>query len=87
VLRGLKVAVPALSFEANLPLFRAETIECIELLAFLDADYRFAMTIDMSSGWREPHLTADEAKVWVAQADGYCEVFAVRLGRRPEIPN
>jgi FkbM family methyltransferase len=41
VLKGLKEHVPCLSFECNLPEFRQETIECIEILRNLNAGYVF----------------------------------------------
>jgi FkbM family methyltransferase len=41
VLRGLQQPVPYLSFEINLPEFRAEGTECVEILDRLDALGRF----------------------------------------------
>ena len=41
VLRGLKRCVPYISFEVNLPEFRAEGLQCIERLSDLDGDGRF----------------------------------------------
>ena len=41
VLHGMKFAVPILSFEANLPAFCEETLDCIDRLAALSADYHF----------------------------------------------
>jgi FkbM family methyltransferase len=41
VLNGLKYRVPLLSFEANLPEFRPEALECVALLERLSADGRF----------------------------------------------
>jgi FkbM family methyltransferase len=80
VLRQCNVAVRALSFEANLPLFREETLECIDLLSSLNARYRFALVSSFAVGWGEPRLTAAEAIGRVEQADGCCEVFAIDPG-------
>jgi FkbM family methyltransferase len=41
VVKGLKYRVPLLSFEANLPEFRPEALECVELLERLSADGKF----------------------------------------------
>jgi FkbM family methyltransferase len=41
VLRGLSHRVPLLTFEANLPEFLPETVECLEWLAALDPGARF----------------------------------------------
>lgn len=50
VLRGMHRAVPFLSFEINLPVFRPEGIECIHLLHGLDPDGEFNYTADCCSG-------------------------------------
>ncbi len=59
VLRGLKRAVPNLSFEVNLPEFRAEGLECVALLGDLAAEGRFNYSSDCRRGltlkeWVEP---------------------------------
>jgi len=41
VLAGLSHKIPLISFEANLPEFREESLRCIEHLQSLDADARF----------------------------------------------
>jgi FkbM family methyltransferase len=41
VLRGMQRLVPYLSFEVNLPEFREEGLQCVELLAHLAADGKF----------------------------------------------
>jgi FkbM family methyltransferase len=46
VLRGLHHAVPYLSFEVNLPEFRPEGLECIELLNRIAASGRFNYAVD-----------------------------------------
>jgi len=57
VLRGMKRAVPFLSFEVNLPEFRPEGLECITTLGNLAADGRFNYAVDCQrglelDGWR-----------------------------------
>ena len=44
VLRGLHRRIPYVSFEVNLPQFRAEGLECIERLNQIDPDARFNYT-------------------------------------------
>ena len=46
VLRGLQRPVPYLSFEVNLPEFKAEGLQCLELLKRLDPLGRFNYTVD-----------------------------------------
>jgi|SwirhirootsSR3_FD_contig_41_7716239_length_2037_multi_3_in_0_out_0_2 FkbM family methyltransferase len=50
VLRGLKRPVPFLSFEVNLPEFKQEGLECIELLGSLAADGKFNYSVDCAKG-------------------------------------
>jgi FkbM family methyltransferase len=50
VLRGLKRPVPYLSFEVNLPEFRDEGLECINLLGDLAADGVFNYAINCGKG-------------------------------------
>jgi len=50
VLRGMKQPVPYLSFEVNLPEFRAEGLECVEVLGNLALDGRFNYTSDCRRG-------------------------------------
>lgn len=50
VIRGLRRPVPYLSFEVNLPDFRAEGLECVELLSHLSADGRFNFSYDCEHG-------------------------------------
>jgi FkbM family methyltransferase len=51
VLRGLRHAVPYLSFEVNLPEFRSEGQQCIELLTDLAAEGQFNYAVDCQSGF------------------------------------
>jgi FkbM family methyltransferase len=50
VLRGLQRPVPFVSFEVNLPQFRPEGLECIELLERVAAQGRFNFTADCRKG-------------------------------------
>lgn len=50
VLRGLRRPVPYLSFEVNLPDFRQEGLECIQLLGGLNPDGEFNYTADCRNG-------------------------------------
>ena len=50
VLRGMQRPVPYLSFEVNLPEFRAEGLECIQLLARLAREGQFNYTPDCRRG-------------------------------------
>jgi FkbM family methyltransferase len=50
VIRGLKHPVPFLSFETNLPEFRQEGIECVELLDNLDTNGTFNYSADLLKG-------------------------------------
>jgi len=50
VLRGLKQAVPYLSFEVNLPEFRPEGLQCVELLGCLAPSGTFNYIVDCRQG-------------------------------------
>jgi FkbM family methyltransferase len=50
VLRGMKRPVPYLSFEVNLPEFRPEGLQCVELLERLAADGRFNYAVNCRDG-------------------------------------
>jgi FkbM family methyltransferase len=50
VLRGLKSPVPYLSFEVNLPEFRQEGLECIDILGNIAADGKFNYVVDCGQG-------------------------------------
>jgi FkbM family methyltransferase len=61
VLRGLKNPVPYLSFEVNLPEFRAEGLECLEILHRVTPDGRFNYAPDCQGGLASHEwLTVDE---------------------------
>ncbi len=76
VLRGLKTAVPFISFEVNLPEFRDEAVECVELLHALSAASRFNYTTDCSGEMALP--------AWLAR-DGFLREFAQCHEPSPEI--
>lgn len=50
VIRGLKRPVPYVSFEVNLPEFRREGVDCIELLQRLNGDGKFNYATDLQQG-------------------------------------
>jgi FkbM family methyltransferase len=50
VIRGLKQPVPFLSFEVNLPEFRAEGLECVEQLAKVSGLGTFNYAVDCQQG-------------------------------------
>jgi FkbM family methyltransferase len=50
VLRGLRRPVPLLSFEVNLPEFRADGLQCVELLGNLAGAGKFNYTADCRKG-------------------------------------
>jgi FkbM family methyltransferase len=50
VLRGMQRSVPYLSFEVNLPEFRREGLECIQVLGSLAPDGKFNYTPDCRRG-------------------------------------
>ena len=50
VLRGLKRPIPYLSFDVNLPEFKQEGLECIDLLGNIAADGMFNYAVDCEQG-------------------------------------
>lgn len=50
VIRGLRRPVPCLSFEVNLPDFRSEGLQCVEILAQLSPTGRFNYAVDCEQG-------------------------------------
>jgi Methyltransferase FkbM domain len=50
VLRGLRRPLPFLSYEVNLPEFRGEALECIDILNTLDSKGTFNYAIDCGRG-------------------------------------
>ena len=61
VLRGLKRPAPYLQFEANLPEFKAEAIECVSMLASLGKQTAFNYLVTFDKGLVLEHwVSADE---------------------------
>lgn len=55
VLRGMKRPVPYLSFEVNLPEFRSEGLECVQILEQLAREGDFNYTSECQSGFALKH--------------------------------
>lgn len=77
VLRGLKRPVPYLSFEVNLPEFRQEGLECIDLLGNIAADGMFNYVVDCGQGlildkWL---MLSEFRQVFNSCSDSSLEVF------------
>jgi FkbM family methyltransferase len=77
VLRGMRRPVPYLSFEINLPEFRREGIECIDVLGRLFPDGKFNYTPDCRRGMAEEQwISKREMSATLASCDdGSIEVF------------
>jgi FkbM family methyltransferase len=77
VLRGMQQPVPYLSFEVNLPEFRREGLECIQVLAHLAGDGKFNWTPECRQGLvQERWLTSEEiSAVLNSCTDESIEVF------------
>lgn len=77
VLRGMRRPVPYLSFEVNLPEFRPEGLECIQVLGRLAPDGKFNYTPDCRRGLVLKHwLAKDEfSDVLESCTDESIEVF------------
>jgi FkbM family methyltransferase len=84
VIRGLRHPVPCLSFEVNLPEFRPEGLECVELLGRLAASSKFNYAVDCERGLAlEQWLTSDEFLRMLEQcAENTIEVFWKGLASR-----
>lgn len=55
VLQGLQSAVPLLSFEVNLPEFRPEAHQCLDLLNRIDPQSQWNFIADCAGGMSLPH--------------------------------
>jgi FkbM family methyltransferase len=76
VIRSLKSAVESLSFEVNLPEFRAEGEECVDLLESLAAKRGFNYSDDCTKGLcSDRWLSAKEVKV----ALGVCQHRSIEV--------
>ena len=90
VLRGLARAVPFLSFEVNLPEFRPEGLECVNLLRQLDKDGSFNYVVECGDGLvLKEWIDASECLRVIKQcSESSIEVFWKASERRiaPAIP-
>jgi FkbM family methyltransferase len=76
VIRGLQHPVPYLSFEVNLPEFRSEGLQCVEILGRLAAAGKFNYAVDCEQGLSlERWLSADE----FLQILGQCTENAIEV--------
>jgi FkbM family methyltransferase len=55
VIRGLRQAVPCISFEVNLPEFRPEGLQCVKLLGALSVEGKFNYAVDCGRGLMLEH--------------------------------
>ena len=78
VLIGLSTTIQIISFEANLPLFRSETLSCIDRLIEINPEYRFYVRDDLTGylGDKDSISGADARRIASERAQ-YCEIFAV----------
>ncbi|HEY4777799.1 MAG TPA: FkbM family methyltransferase [Candidatus Acidoferrales bacterium] len=85
VLRGMQRPVPFLSFEVNLPDFRSEGLECIQVLERLARDGKFNYTADCRRGLvLKEWITGDEiSSVLDSCKDESIEVFWKTSVREP----
>ncbi|MBZ5857157.1 FkbM family methyltransferase [Flavihumibacter profundi] len=78
VLRGLSKPVSLLSFEANLPAFYAETLQCLQLLFRLDSRARFNCSKDDRTLLFSSFQPYKEFVGWFEkQPDKYFEIFCM----------
>ena len=77
VLRGLRRAVPYLSFEVNLPEFRPEGLQCVEILGRIAPAGRFNYAVDCEEGMVFDRWVGAGEFLCVLRdcADGGIEVF------------
>jgi FkbM family methyltransferase len=76
VIRGLQRPVPYLSFEVNLPEFRSEGLQCVEILGRLAAAGKFNYAVDCEQGLAlERWVSTDE----FLQILGQCKESAIEV--------
>lgn len=76
VIRGLRQPVPFLSFEVNLPEFRREGLECVQMLERLSAKGEFNCASNLRQGAISTWVGASEfSKILENCGDGGIEVF------------
>jgi hypothetical protein len=87
VIRGLQRPVPCLSFEVNLPEFRSEGLQCIEILGNLASTGKFNYAVDCEQGLAlERWLTASEFLHVLGQCtENAIEVFWKESGERNKV--
>lgn len=76
VMRGLKSPVPMLSFEVNLPEFRAEAKECIAMLDRIDPQGRWNFIADCAGGM---HLKEWATTAGMVQALEQCALPTIEV--------
>jgi FkbM family methyltransferase len=75
VLRGLSSPVPFMSFEVNLPEFRSEGLECVDVLTAINPDVQFNYLL-RDELEQEQWSNAVAFRTWLAETDlRYLEVF------------
>jgi FkbM family methyltransferase len=81
VLEGLTRPVRLISFEANLPEFRSETIACVQrIMQFTDRPKFNAADDDFTFFWKQP-LSGNDMIAWIEQTNkAYFEVFSFTNG-------
>jgi len=84
VLRGLRHAVPYLSFEVNLPEFRPESLQCVALLKGLAVKGKFNYAVDCERGLAlERWLDSNEfVRVLEQCTENTIEIFWKSLARQ-----
>jgi FkbM family methyltransferase len=84
VLRGLKRAVPYLSFEVNLPEFLHEGLECIDILANVADHGKFNYAVDCEQGFVLDEWVSHEKfkRVFNSCSEPSLEVFWTTQGRK-----
>jgi FkbM family methyltransferase len=77
VIRGLRLPVPCLSFEVNLPEFRPEGLQCVALLGDLAVNGKFNYAVDCERGLAlERWLSSSEfLRVLEECSDSTIEIF------------
>ena len=78
VIHGLTTSVPIISFEANLPEFQGESLDCLDYLDRLSGNaYSFNFAVD-NQFCREQFLNFKEARDFIETSNlKYLEVFAI----------
>ncbi|HEX4371980.1 MAG TPA: FkbM family methyltransferase [Puia sp.] len=75
VLEGLSTRINYLSIEANLPYFRQETIECLQMLQTLHSDSLYNYSIDEKLQLPEFVGHSKFLNIFISLADNSCEII------------